>query len=256
MNILPFVMVMLMLLTTVTYQRLQSFKSQKGISIGMTEFIARGERQNFNNAMNKKYDDITFGNDKKQNAKAKASPKLNWKVLLNPEKDPERYQIYAQIFKQLVHNIYDGQPYFKELADERPSYVDDLLAALAEEQRRTRKQTDLYNLKLRDPVLDELLYRLLKKQSEGPSLSDSVAVADHDDIRLYLASYELLLAIFGDEVFVEEVLAKRQELYRKLMREQISPQEASVQFEGLIKPVCNNKYFNYSISKTNPIKYG
>src|SRR5438046_849593 len=129
MNILPFVMVMLMLLATMTYGRLQSFRSHKGMMQGFTLFLEQKERQKFNEASAEKYDTIIVketGGGGQGNPAEKASSALNLSMIFNPEKDVQRNEFYTQIFKQLVHDTLGQEPYFQKLQEERHSCIDEL----------------------------------------------------------------------------------------------------------------------------------
>ena len=251
-------MAILMLLTALTYGRLQSFRSYKGFAHGFNAFVASGERDSFNRMMREKYDGMKVVETQSGAEKAKpvkASSKLNLGLLINPGKDAYRTEVYMRLLRDLIDDLYGSTPYFQRLEEKRPAYLEELLAALSEIEPKPKKLSELDNVKLSDPLLNEILYRLLKKRNEGPSLTDALTIRSEEKIRIYLAPKVLLQAIYRNPEIVAAIMSERENLYSLVTaKEGLAVDEASKQFDLFLKgfPTPAQPYLNSQVSKTSP----
>lgn len=95
------------------------------------------------------------------------------------------------------------------------------------------------------------------------SLMDYITVRPTTTLRVFLASRPLLLSIYGDEYIVNNVIEKRQELYRKLKSQDEGvdalKKELSKEFQnefGVVGKASEFKVIlDFSVTKTDPKKY-
>jgi hypothetical protein len=78
-------------------------------------------------------------------------------------------------------------------------------------------------------------------------------------IRVFLASPQLLMALFGNENTVRNIIETRYELYRQLVNEEITPEAGKMEFQGQFQnqqlPEVPPEMLDFGISKTNPNRY-
>jgi hypothetical protein len=107
------------------------------------------------------------------------------------------------------------------------------------------KSKNLAKKKVTNPPRDILLY--------------FITLDDADKIRVYLASRELLKAIFDDPQVVDSIISLRHELYKKVSNDSISNDEASAQFKTIVAPRSDPNFddtiLDFHVTKTNPKNY-
>lgn len=90
------------------------------------------------------------------------------------------------------------------------------------------------------------------------SLLNYITLRNTTKIRVYLASKPLLTAIVGQPSVADSIVEARQGLYRAVMNGSLSTADAKSQLADLFKGYINNfddKYLDFTVSKTNPAKY-
>lgn len=190
MNILPFVITMLMLLALLTYARLETYRDSVTLQAVFKHYMQKLEREGLNKREIAWYE-LKHATSKKGEVPAKdkktkstASSRLSLYALVNTDdKAPAQKQLAdsIELAKKLIFVLYAHQPFFIEMEQQRPGFVDEILskislatAALPQDQKITKTQ-DLANLTLGDIQLNEAFYKMLKgtpkpnEQEQRPS---------------------------------------------------------------------------------------
>lgn len=290
MNILTFVMTILMLLSMMTYARLETYRSNTTAQKQFEIYMTSTEKQIFSTMAEKRYKQtkVQTGPSKKTTPKS-GTPRLSWSILLDPEenqKDPPKAAYIADVSKKLMFNLFASFPLFQKEYKENPAILDLLLATLLKtaselpEEKKITELSDLVALDLQDESLNHLFYTMIKEtpieavpattSSEAEDEEDELAPAkgticllDHITVspkktRLYLASKPLLHAILPDPESVNAVLKIRYELYLKVINEQLTADQASGELKAFLTghyPFLTDAIFDFRVSKTNPRTY-
>ena len=282
MQVLLFVMTILMLMSIMTYGRLESFRNLAGAQGEFKRYMKVTERKFLNEQAQKRYTSITASQDeeveKKEQQKNPATSKITFRFFINREEREKNEAMRDQfllIAKNLMTFLYQSQEFFQEIANERPDFLNELLFALmkATENRTLNKPKDLSTVDLGDPKLHYVFYKMLAGTPEFEkdivnfkptvgyfSLLDFITIKPNKSrIRVYLASPQVLMAIFGDVGTVKEILAERYRLYRAVKKEIMTKEEASELFMSLFMeerlPGIENTLLDFGVSKTNPKTY-
>lgn len=106
---------------------------------------------------------------------------------------------------------------------------------------------------------------ILKAETEEPrtpkgyvSLADFITLSSSPQVRVYLASPQVLEAIFHNPHTVEEILAARKELHRQALQGADLKELDTIfksRFEPHRDPAISSNLLNFQISKTDPQKY-
>lgn len=210
---------------------------------------------------------------------------------------PMEFDQLSQITRNLINYLYSDQPFFKKLEEKRPNFVLELLQALMRateglnEKEKIKKVGELSTIELDDFELDEAFTAMLKgsfdlhekvpqsenielkfeegrqvfrpnfQPSEGYySLIDFITMdkSGNYKIRIFLASPQLLMAIFGNPSIVYDILQTRYDLY-KAVKTGMEPKEAKKQFSDQFLnqrlPSILPEILDFGVSKTNPRNY-
>lgn len=320
MNVLLFVTIMLMLLTMMTYARLETFRSSQGFQILFQNYMEEKERGYINEMAIDRYKitHISKGKTtaKERTPKVNASPRISLQYLLN-EKERSAHPLeaaeYNQLLKKLIINLYGDQKFFKEMGEKRITFVDETIAAISrasaalDDEHKIKDTEELSNLNLGDPELNEILYKILhgapsiempkppeeknvpelifsptkdtveqdddadgqaldkleSQEYKSPkgyySILDYLTVAKIPKIRVYLASPNVLKAIFNDDNVVQQIINTRKELYQGINSDNNAKNQLSDTFKNMFlgkqDPVFDEKILDFTVSKTNPSKY-
>jgi len=191
MNILPFVITMIMLLALLTYARLETYRDSATLQAVFKHYMQKLEREGVNKREIAWYELKHASSNKKggapskdKNPRSSSSSRLSFYALINTDdKAPAQKQSAdtQELAKKLIFTLYAHQPFFIEMEQHRPGFVDEILsrislasAALPQEQK-IKKTQDLANLSLDDIQLNEVFYKMLKgtpkpdEQEQRPS---------------------------------------------------------------------------------------
>lgn len=176
MNVLIFVTTMLMLLALMTYARLETYRSSQIFQVIFENYMEKDERGYISKVALTAYD-TAKGSKKESNGskpKVMASPRISLAPLLKKgekEKAPQEAASFTALLKNLMITLYADQPFYQKIMDERPSFIDEIIAALIQsvselpDDKGLKKATDIANLKLGDDKLDDVFYKMLKGAS-------------------------------------------------------------------------------------------
>lgn len=286
MNVLIFVMTMLMLLTLMTYARIDSYRSSQAYQIIFKHFMQEDERGYINKGADKGYEDIKVNEkkepteEKKKNNKVDASPRISISLLLDPKRN-EKEKEWGQskiLLGNLMRTLYSKQPFYLKLEAEHPGFVDDLIQAITQaidelpKEKKPKKPMDLGNLRLSDPKLDRVLYKMLNgalllnvvtdeqknaiandaaevevetnvdddssdadeyKSPEGYySLLDYLTERPSKQVRIYLAPRNVLLSIFSDSEATVNAIIRERESLYRQVMAGSDPEQLSESFKN------------------------
>lgn len=172
MNILLFVMTMLMALSLLTYARLENYRTFSGMKAQFSTYMESVERKPINEAAKDWYNDILVNKkvSKTQREQASGCARLSLFLLLNKEardKEPEKHQQTRTLAKQLMIALYGAERFFKEMASEHPTFLDEILteietlSAALPKGKHITKAEGLANLQLSNESLHRVFNRML-----------------------------------------------------------------------------------------------
>jgi hypothetical protein len=281
MNVLMFVMAMLMLMSLMTYSKLNEYRIQSTLQYQFDNYMQHQERKYFNDRSLDKYNDTHVrtkkGTDKKS-PRNSSSSKLPIGVLLDRSQQSVgtgKYDTVRILLKNLIINTYGNHNFLAEALKERPDSIDEIINRLPDavqnlpNNQKVTKPKDLADVDLEDSLLNELFYKLLKGSQflyekkgklieEGyPPLVDFINTGKGSKIRVYLASREVLGVVF-DLNAVDEIVRSRDFFYLEVVNDRIEAKEATerfkTMFEGSISPNASTDFVDFSVSKTDPRK--
>lgn len=314
MNILLFVSTLIMAMALLTYARLDSYRSFSVLQNEFKYYMAITERGAINKLAEKMYKDNRAtkkgANDPKEKNAQRSNAKslLSIATLVDSKKrsiDGARHHQWMAILKKLMVILYKDQPFYIEIEQKKPDFIDLLLASMMQaidnlsDKHKIKKTKDLANLKLSDPDLNYALFSIVQETSDRSeikasasshpvcspseggeeeeedneeedeeeegnggeevysaegrySLLDFITLEGPEKIRVYLAPRELLLAVFESPDVVNDIVKTRERLYDQVIKETLSPKEATEQFKAQFLPLSNEAIVDFTVTKTNP----
>lgn len=218
MNIVLLVVTMIMLMTTMTYARLQNYFSYSLEQAEWRRFMERSERSKYNQSVLIDYLNVPKEEPKtappdnpapeldkplelkdpaqkqapKQVNKAPGLSRLSFQWFLKKEKreaDPEKFKLFFELSKNLLQSLYGQQTFYKNVIKNRPNIADEILNGLVkaagdkeELLKRIKKSGDLVYLDLPDVQLNRVFYAMLIESTQKNSnFEDPEFVEDEDD---------------------------------------------------------------------------
>jgi hypothetical protein len=315
MSVLTYVMTMLMLLTALTYARMESFRTNAGVEIGFINYMETQGRKPISVVADEWYGSISFAQenpgkikDKTPREVIKANSRLSFYLLLNSVERGTNQAAYSQtreLARKLITLLYQEEDFFKQIHDQRPNFINDLLdeieraASILPNEIKITKATRLSKLQFQDKQLQYVFYLMLHglpklepkptdpsnsgSPTEEPeldqqtdpvmieesqedraaggyvSLLDYITVRPYVKLRVYLASKELLLAIYDNEDVVEEIMGKRSGLYSEIRSGDKEKAVATLEFQTAFQTIGTAPSFgailDFSVSNVNPQNY-
>jgi hypothetical protein len=174
MNVLIFVTTILMLLSLMTYARLETYRNSQAFQSIFKHYMQETERGVINGQAQTVYESIVVKEDDKKGETKKnpaidANPRIAIGLLFDPTRDSQvkDWEQTKILLKNLIETLYDKQPFYQKIHQQRPVFIDELINAIMKTvddlpaEKKPKKTTDLGNLKLLDPVLDDALYKIL-----------------------------------------------------------------------------------------------
>ncbi|MCE5317383.1 MAG: hypothetical protein LLG04_08470 [Parachlamydia sp.] len=182
MNVLLFATSMILLLATLTYARIETYRSFSILQGEFNRYMEMTERSAINNAARTWYETSvasrSTGKGSQQKGKKQALSRLSFVVFIDSKKQGAYSQEYPQLVilaKKLMAVLYKDQRFYKEMEQKRPDFTSQLLASLmiAENQPQEQKMqqktdqkmtraSDLANLNLQDQELNSAFYSMLQ----------------------------------------------------------------------------------------------
>lgn len=268
MNVLMFTMTMLLLIATMTYAKLTSLKMLHFSKIQFEQYIEQNERTFLNEEAKVKYDNthITAHESTLPRQPKTGTSKLSLAILFDAderEKDPSKLKDVIDLSKKLILNLYSKEIAIQKHLETSPDILDRFFLSLMKEfdKRNEKIKTieELASIDFHDEALNEFSYELFKTHTgtKDYSFLDHLTL-QKQKTRLFLASKELLQAIFNqNSSIVSEVLEKRELLYKQAKKDKKN-EAASAEFKEFmtnLSPYLNPNLFDLSVTRTNPKNY-
>lgn len=286
MNVLPFVFALLMVMGIMTYAKLETFLVSNRLQSQYICYMKAISTEEFNHSQKKIYDEYKTprGKNSNKSEKVNASSKINFYPLLhlNQEgKSPSYANTQRILLKRLIYQTYENQPLFQEMQKSSQDIIEYLLdkissaAVQPENKNKIERLKNLSNIDLGNEKLQILFATILhgsqnstaalmKCESNNkntppvisyPPLENFVEVESaQKPIRVYLASPQILLAIFDDMNLVEEIIAERARINREFKKN--SKANLTEQFRQSFQPRLpadlDANYFNFDVTSTQP----
>jgi len=248
MNILPFVLAILMLMSIMTYAKLQSFISSTALRSEYVCFMKVASRSQFNDEEKARYDEQHVkGSEKDPIERAAGTRKINLSLFSNREFRDKYYSsvpTYRSLLRRLMQVLFSDKAYFQEMEETRPDFLNELIDALEEEmlaldsaEKPVTKVSQLSYLTLPDEELQNVFNHMLRqitnmekvsqicrKQAKADQSVSTQTLADYVEFnktqlppfRIFLAGRPVLLAIYQDRALVDEIIQERKRLYQEL----------------------------------------
>lgn len=291
MNVLTLVMTMLMLFSILTYTRLKTFLDFNAVQQEYREYIVGDKLSSFNLIQKNHYNSLlgldkgTVSREVDLSADEESREPLRSTIPFDyfidkktREGKVKEFEHYREITRRLMEYLYSEHPYFKELKEKRPDFINEILDRIVELSdkgliKKIKNKKNIPNIDLMDKDLEDAFYRIMKgtrektwkgnefeERVEYPSLLDFVTFkSGQKAISIYLASGEILMAIYGNKETVNNIFDARKEVLKQLKQNNdfdAGMRELKNLFKG--KSVFGNKedeILDFNVSKTNPAVY-
>lgn len=235
--------------------------------------------------------------DPQQKSQARAKLAFNL-FIDKKERDAHQndYEQLSLITRNLIYYLYSEESFYKAMEEKRPNFVAEILDAIIKttdgytDKQKLKKTCEISTINLGDAELNEVFTLMLKGSvsiAEKIQSSENVILKYEEGrvtvqpnylstegyyslegfltldpgnykIRVFLASPQLLMAIFGNPATVNDILQQRYALYTSLKKgEEKKTLESSFQnqYQSQILPGIRPEILDFGISKTNPKNY-
>jgi hypothetical protein len=283
MNVLVFVTSMLLLFAILTLGRLESFRNFTFVQAAFKQYMRQTERQYVNNETTKRYKKTvaTKGTRGKQE-RNQGSPTLSFELFVDAEAraaEPAALKNHRKVAVDLMAFLYKDQPFFQEAKEMRPNFLNEIIDALIRKtetftkKEKFKAEEEISTIDLKDEVLNEVFTKMLagtvKKQGEQQSppfkpeegyysLLDFITIQSNKlKIRVFLASPQLLMALYGNPEVVENILSERYRLFLQVDKNAREAPDAGEEFENAFQgqAIVPGSMLDFGVSKTNPLQY-
>ncbi len=319
MNVLLFVTSLLMILSLMTYAKLDSFRYFLGMEAQFEKYMSTIERSYTNKSAENWYKTTKAPKASRKPPKPpkkkalNSSPRLSFKVFVDKkerDKNPGLLDNNTKWAKDLMRTLYGQQDFFIDAERQNPYFMDQILEQLSKaaqelpKDHKLKNAIDLSNLDL-GPDLEKVFYLMLKgctredltrkkpsREVQNQNLTinpdENESGEDEDDdeaanealeyagavgydsllnyitlrnttmIRVYLASPQVLLALVGDSNSVKSIIDTRNALFQSVSDDSMEADDATEQLKSMFQSFfggADDKYLDFTVSKTNPAKY-
>ncbi len=263
MNILLFVTTTLLLFSIMTFGKLDLFQNRTLMSHTLENSLKSEKTKSFDQAAEKMYEEITVSS--KNGVQVNKSPVrklITFRLFVNQEERKTHLQEreeFAYLTKNLMQILFQEKPFYLEIAEKRPGFLDELLHAIEDASAqltwKIKQKKDLANLFLQDSELNIVFSKMLKQ-----SLLDYITLdASNYQVRVWLAPEPVLRTFYPGDI-VEELSIERLSLHKLIKNGTLSKEEAEKQlkehFSTYQAPHISLNRLDYSTSKTRPPKVG
>jgi hypothetical protein len=254
-----------------TVERLERFKNHSIVQKEYQEFLIQVEWKVFNRRQKNLYKEWD-----------PTSKQITFRYFYDKkarEGRPDAAKQYRMLAIELMRIVYGHAPFFRELEQNRPNFLDELLSEIEKASDKApdkliKQIKDIARLELEDHELQEVFYRMLKgtisrdeitamkdpsdrqKEKSYPSLFTYINYDGRKDtptIRIALVPRETLKAIFLEDEAVEAIIKKRRELGGK-NRESGSDALFRSEFIDKRRPGIDDQLLDFTLSP-NSKKY-
>lgn len=174
MNILLFTTSMILLLTALTYARLETYRSFSIVQGEFNYYMAHAERGMINQTAKNWYTNSAAtrspNKERSSQGKGRALSRLSLAAFIDSKKQGAYQQELPQLTalaKKLISTLYKDQRFFQDFEQKRPDFVSALLSGLMiadslPKEQKLMRTSDLANLNLQDVELNTVFYLMLQ----------------------------------------------------------------------------------------------
>lgn len=264
MNILPLVLALVLMLSVLTIEKLEKFKNQTIVQREYQLFLKMSERRVFNKRQKGLFQETE-----------KTLRQLSFRFLIDKKARDGNENVakqYRMLNLELMKIVYGEAPFFKNLLQKRPNFLEELLTAIEQAadhapEKMIRRIEDIARLNLEDPELQEAFYHMLKGSIPREQLAKMKDAKPHVKEKAYVSLFtfinyngssgtpkimvqraprEILKAIFMSDEVVEAILTRRNELSAN--KESGSKDAFKNEFAGKIREGLDVELLDFSIS--------
>lgn len=273
---------MLVVLSILTYGRVESFRNFAIIQIEFENYMKVRARKDVNELAVKRYNHTHVPSKYRENQSKpnSASSTLSFNLFIDKEERKQHLSELAAhriVAKNLMHNLYGNQEFFKKVEEKHPQVLDEILDSLIRKsddfqtKDKINRSQELATIDLDDEDVNLVFTYMLqgdtmqkgeKELANGnyPSLLDFITVQKKKlVIRVFLASPPLLMALFGNSDIVKQILDTRIQLYKDVNKNRKTALQASEEFKNIFinkrLPYIPDAMLNFEVSRTNPANY-
>lgn len=295
MYVILYVISMLMLLASLTYARIESYRSSKLSQAQFEHYMQEEERTYINAQATKLYHNTVVSSkdkeEKQKRASDEATARISFYPLIDPDiskRYPASFEKFLQLAISLIDFLYKDKKFYREKVEEDPQIVRQLLEEIhdvATDPKKTVKKLFIENpgpktlasIEIENQTLSELLKAMFEEDTkemrqeanQSPtyniedghlSLLDFITMKNNKPkIRLFLASPMVLMALFNDPNAVRAIISSREEVYKDYaVRDRYEQDEATETFRNAVFRHAygfDDTLMDFSVSKTNPKNY-
>lgn len=288
MNLLIFVVVYLMLLSVIAWGRFENYLAFVLTKRGFLEAMEREENRYYSERAEKFYENTHPSATDRVEAEAAekngATKEVSFHLFLNAaarESRATEYQAYFKIAKNLMDYLYRDQEFYKKGQEDFPNLSESILNALVKASEGFDKKLkwdqakEIANVDLADPVLNSVFTKMLKgtiekkdvgkkewtpyflpKEGALPLLPFITVRSNQYQIRVFLASAQVLMAIFERPDVVQSIIETRKKLHYDVSSKKMTAEEATNQFRSQFAASASGSIppniLNWGVSKTYP----
>jgi hypothetical protein len=209
----------ILLLVTLTYSSLTSFKTTQFREIAIKKEFINNQREAERKRVKKKREDYMRNPPKEHASKNPEKEKNNisfGRINMNlftdqavREQQTKAYEAMYPLLKALIEKLYQDQFFYKNLLEKDPylveNFIEGLKTGVPEHEKIDTKQV-LNKTDFGSATLNEFSVKILKKNEEYPSfLSYITFKSSSSKILLRSAPLELLECIFGNQAIAQRV---------------------------------------------------
>lgn len=254
-----------MLIATMTYARIDRFVAFSSLRIQYEDFMKNSERRwgnerELKNYLKNKKDGQKNNQSLDSISKLNISPLL--KVRLEEGQGNLEIQFIRTVLGRLIENLYGRLPFYRSVAGKVASIPDVVIDQIIQQSKEPlcetplKKIDQLARIEFFDPDMREMYVKMLKGSDAYPSLVRFLTLKKKEmtKLRLFLAEYPLLVAVFNNPDTARAFRLQRTEIWQRMRQGVISVEDGELelksQFEGMVD--VDPRYLDFKPSKTHP----
>ncbi|GEM_PF-2316099 len=221
MNLLPFVFVLLLLFSSISYTLLQSTLQNTEVRRAAGELFKEHSIGAYNEKMQEIYDHHHVSGDERPNKRERESGKIGIFSLIDA--DSKKQQLTETLLTRLIELLYQNQNFYQEALLNNPAAVTQLLDELKvaldngrKEKVITTNPKSLAHAQLETLASQELYSKMLAEAETQNLLDYVISSRTGQQINLWNAQRKLLEAIFGDAETANEIVNYRRKAYNEI----------------------------------------
>lgn len=274
MNLIITVLTFILLMSAITYQRIQTYADQQLLQTRWLKLIQETEICEMDAGASKLYSEITVAPKETTKAEEGKQPvtekpdgvsTINFRWITNPsgQKNPELAPLFKEVVVSLIAKLFGDQTFYKGLDNPREIYsqiLDSVTSAngVFEDKKKVSSAKKIANLNIGpgQQLLSDILAGYQTDDCKVVTLLTYLNNGRNEKIRPYLAPKKLLEVLF-EEGAVDSILEERKNLFKSLDKTPpLGVDQAKQQFQGQFERYTKyGPILDWSVTKTDPSNY-